>query len=167
MCGRGILVGGWGCERERGGRVCIEVNLLLKDEWRLMFNFRSVETHVWNGLNLRTNACRLGQVRPLVQSTPLLFLRLPPLPSFFRGGGFLSLLLLVIPISRLGALWNPGLNDVLVDVDSSSSMLNYMERFVDPGTARRRFCEDVEAGSNFFRHPVGNEPIEALVSFPL
>ena len=36
----------------------------------------------------------------------------------------------------------PHLNDVLVDVDSSSSTLKVMERFVDLGTARRRFCED-------------------------
>ena len=44
----------------------------------------------------------------------------------------------------------PHLNDVLVDVDSSSSTLKVMERFVDLGTARRRFCEDVEAGKMFF-----------------
>ena len=36
----------------------------------------------------------------------------------------------------------PHLNDVLVDVDSSSSTLKVMERFVDLGTARRRFDED-------------------------
>ena len=44
----------------------------------------------------------------------------------------------------------PHLNDVLVDVDSSSSTLKVMERFVDLGTARRRFGEDVEAGEIFF-----------------
>ena len=166
MCRRGILVGGLGVWKGEGGESVFRSIVLLEEEWRLMFNFRSVETHVWNGLNLRTNACGLGQVRPLVQLTPLTFLTSFP-PPFFGVVGFFPFFFCLFQFLGLEESMNPPPQQcfgrrgfVFFDAELHGT-------FCGSRNGSSTVLWRCWSRSKFFRHPVGNEPIEALASFPL